>query len=228
MYNRPTATRTGISVCLAIALGLFASVGTAANAAPILDQENVISLGDGFAAGEDNAQTFTVGAGGILTSIHVFLRNATFGNPGADADLLFDVRKTTGTGAPEESNSAPEVLGSLAVSAFALPTAAHAFHIFDLSAFNISVDVGDELAFVLRGDYSLPIKAFGSSYAGGERYLRNLGTITSWVSAGAGSQDAGFRTFVDSSAQSIDESNSLAILALGLAGLAFVRRKRSV
>ena len=149
----------------------------------------------GFGAGNDVAQTFTVGRTGVLTRVEVLL----FSFPGIVDDLVVDVRPTDGNGAPVEGNGSPPVLASVTVAPAAIPTTT-AFVAFDLSAFNVAVTAGDVLAIVLRsgsGGSTTYGRQGGADdpYAGGAGFFRNSSATTAWLEMV--DTDWGFRTFVE-------------------------------
>src|SRR5260221_244361 len=131
----------------AVALSVFAS---SALAAPILDQSFVPVFGEsgssntGVISTADQAQTFTVGATGVLSKVDVFISKGS--PPGKN--LLFDVRPTVG-GVPVESDTM--VLAVASVPGPSVP-ATPVFFEFDISSFNVPVTSGEVLAIVLRSD----------------------------------------------------------------------------
>ena len=95
----------------------------------------------------DIAQTFSIGVEGILNHIdlHVNHQSNLAGN------MFWDLRQLDGTGAPIESNDAVVVSGAVRVSD--LPDYFDQTpYVLDLSAANISVEIGDRFALVVRTD----------------------------------------------------------------------------
>lgn len=211
--------------CRNIAIGmLFALIPAAANAAPVIDQQNTVPLGS-FAAGEEQAQTFTVGLTGQLTSIDIFLRGEIIApGPVFSGDPLTVRLLPTVGGAPD--NDVSNALGTVVVAGSSLPTV-HAFHNIDFSSFNINVTAGDELAWQIIGNYSAPI-ATGDTYTGGSRYCRGTEfacTTPNWLQLSG--QDFGFRTYVDTGATAVPAPGAVAILGLALAGVGLARRRHA-
>ena len=139
------------------------------------------------------AQTFTVGAGGVLTDVEVLVAGAY----GAAEPLVLEIQSTT-AGVPDGT-----VLATASLARAVVPNAA-AYTNFDVSGAGLSVTAGELLAIVLRTD---PVPAgSGASYVwegevdalalylGGEA----LGTMNAipWSDPGF-SADFGFRTYVD-------------------------------
>ena len=142
------------------------------------------------------AQVLTVGISGTLVQIDIMV-NTSFNPTG---NLLFDVRPIV-DGIPVEDDTL--ALASLSIPAISIPQGSvWQFVGVDLSSFAIPVEVGDELAIVLRADggvYRWAGKSRGG-YDGGALYFRNDEFLPRmWRIAGDGSDDLGFRTFVDTS-----------------------------
>jgi hypothetical protein len=201
-------------------------LSTPALAVPVVDQENVftISQNSGFAAGAEQAQTFTVGVTGQLTSIDIFLRAEIIANgPVFSTDPLTVRLLPTIGGAPD--NNIANALGEVIVAGGDLPTV-HAFHNVDFSAFNIDVTAGDVFAWQIVGNYSAPIRT-GDTYAGGTRYCRGTEiacTNPNWLQLSG--QDFGFRTYVETDVVEAPEPATLMILGMGLMGLGLAQRRR--
>ena len=214
--------RSGLAVLTLAALIL----STPALAVPVVDQQNVFTIGqnNGFAAGEEQAQTFTVGISGQLTSIDIFLRAEiiAFGPVFSTAPLTVRLLPTI-AGAPD--NDVSNALGEVIVAGGDLPTV-HAFHNVDFSSFNINVTAGDEIAWQIIGNYSAPLRT-GDTYTDGSRYCRGTEiscTTPNWLFLSG--QDFGFRTYVERDTVEAPEPAALTILGMGLLGLGFARRRR--
>ena len=117
----------------------------------------------------DIAQTFTVGQNGTLAEVEVFqvFRNSNTdltGNP-----LLFDIRPTTVAGLPVADDSL--ALATVSMPASSVPAGSFSGSmVFDVSSFNLTVNAGDVLAFVLRRNgntFSFATSDAGDVYAGG-------------------------------------------------------------
>lgn len=218
-------TLAGLMVAAAIA-----GTAGAAQAAPMVDQS---FLGTQFAFGEIGsgssgesiwAQTFTVGLAGRLTGVSLAIEDG-----GQTGGTLVVELRTTVSGQPTGS-----LLASLSFAPEEVPDAmpnligsADLFAI-DLSAFSIDVNVGDVLAIVLSeptvGVYTPKLQASdaGGGYAGGQLFSSRG---TSFIENGL--FDMFFETFVDTDAPSaIPEPASLALMGIGLAGVAAARRRR--
>ncbi len=106
-----------------VVFGLLFGGDDQAKAEIVLDQSfdpNSIppsqTFGAGFISGVDTAQTFTVGRAGILSRVDVFVSlYVSLDEAVGLGPLLFDIRPTSITGAPIESNSM--ALASLVIPA---------------------------------------------------------------------------------------------------------------
>lgn len=194
-------------------------------ATPILDQE-YDAVADGSNGGlniqsdQQVAQTFTVGIGGRLVRVDVQARTSTADPP--SGDLLFDIRPTVG-GVPVEDDTL--ALANVAIPATDVPPFVPFtgdFVSVDLSAFSISVTPGDVLAIVLRhfdtGSYVwlAQSEGLGVLYDDGAGFARRFSPTWGRLQPDT---DFGFRTFVP-------EPTTLALMAVGLAGVAVSRRRK--
>lgn len=191
-----------------------------------LDQVSV--LGDGQVGSISvnqsfsRAQTFTVGRTGVLTRVRLVLGKADT-MPG-DA-LRFDVRPTTGGGAPVAADAS--ALGSVVVPEDAIPQSPGLGPNFDVdfSGQGIHVVEGELLAIVARSDVPFDsnrtfaiIASVGSPYAGGEAWFGFPDWVLQDVS-GPGT-DWLFETYV----QVPEPDGALGAALAALAGLAGKRR----
>lgn len=214
---------------------LMLSISGVANATAILDQDAGGPAGFTFTrclgcSGSilDIAQTFTVGTSGLLDRVEVDQVYLNLNNGGltTGSPLLFDIRPVNSSGLPVADDAL--ALASLSISADSLPTSSFQTIVFDLSAFNLSVNSGDLLSFVLRSNDN--VFAFATSNNGG---VYGAGEYTQRFSPGAefpefdapaftDGVDMSFRTYVSP----VPEPSIFALIGVGLAGLAFTRRRR--
>jgi hypothetical protein len=215
---------------------LLVLVSTSAGAVPVVDQDGLIPDVGGddqesgfFLAPTGTAQSFTSGLTGLLTRIDIQVRQTVEGPP--SAPLLFDIRRSTSTGAPVEDDSGSDVLASIALNAAAIPTQPFtlATTTIDLTSFSIFVEAGDVLAIALRSDDSRAYSTTGisNSYSDGSIFFR---FADGWERDLA-NRDFGFQTFVDSAIQNpnpstVSEPATFALLTAGLAGLGALTRRR--
>lgn len=142
----------------------------------------------------DQAQTFTVGMTGQLTSVEVLIEGFN-----QTADLLVDIRPTI-NGIPVSDDSA--ILGEVAIPGSDIPGFPHTFNSADFSSQNIQVTVGSELAIVLKIDRSSPGGDYGwrgetgDLYPSGVAYTRT--STVDWFAPLSDdlTVDYGFKTFV--------------------------------
>jgi hypothetical protein len=145
----------------------------------------------------DQAQTFTVGITGQLTSVEVLI-----GGFNETADLLVDIRPTV-NGVPEQDDSA--VLGEVVVPGAEVPGYPSTFMDLDFSTQNIQVTSGSVLAIVLKIDRSSQGGYFswggetGDLYPLGEAYTRVNAVDWFAPTSGGLTVDFGFKTYVSSS-----------------------------
>lgn len=168
--------------------------------ADALDQES--ALGEGEVGSIDvneffsRAQTFTVGATGVLTRVRLSLGKAST-IPG-DA-LRFDVRPTTESGAPVAADEA--ALGLVVVPAEDVPDSPGITPNFDIDfrSQQILVTEGEVLAIVARSSVPFDagrslaiIASVGGSYAGGDAWFG----FPDWSLQDLGGTDWIFETYV--------------------------------
>jgi len=201
-------------------MGLMVFVAASAPqamAVSVLDQQNVFtsSIGDtANAFSQSIGQSFTVGIAGELTQVDVYVTRFGF----TTDNLVFRLYSTDGGGMPNVQ------LGTdLFRTPADIPTTAE-FETFDVSAFNVSVNVGDVLALVITStgstSYILPFSET-SLYAGGQpvRQVMNI-PPDPWQPNPGVTRDYGFRTFVEP----IPEPAAMGLL--GVAGMFAIGRRR--
>lgn len=200
----------------------------------ILDQSYVPSTLQGSVISQPEiiqAQTFTVGVGGQLAQVDLFVR--IFASSGADdlpdENLEFMVLGTDSEGVPQIT----ETLLTVSMPASELPTNVFDFLSLDLIPFDIVPAVDDILALALRTDYIpepgmiSPLYSWSISggvidpYPGGKMFVsHNFGETFSPTGQPAGSSDLGFRTFM------VNEPSTLSLIALSATFLMATRRVR--
>ena len=195
-----------------------------AGAVPILDQENsgtpTLSQGIGNVPGSFGnpvtAQTFTVGIAGTLAAVDVFITNQSSGSvTGTDLVAeIFAIAANVPSGA---------ALASTTINEAAIPTGFGFFNI-DFSSFGLNVNIGQQLAIVLRESNNNPNTIYSwagtanDSYAGGMRTFDIGGGFVNTTT------DFFFRTFVDTVA--VPEPGTLALFSIGLAAMGLTRRRK--
>ncbi len=218
-----------------IAAFVFA-IARVGHSVPILDQLNdtgtdrtaLINKPDPGIT-DEWAQTFTVGITGILTEVQLEVSGGT----GTTKPLNVEIRNTLG-GIPtaiDGSRMPPDVLANADLGI--LPDNGPGFfEIVDLTPFGITVTSGDELAISLwSSQVSGPQEAYkwygvqADTYPGGDAFNRQSVQDKPWTPGGG---DLNFRTFVDPAPPAIPEPTTIALLGIGLVGLAGaeVRRRR--
>ncbi|MFC2019340.1 6-bladed beta-propeller [Chloroflexota bacterium] len=178
-----------------IAYGEDMTVDTAAQPS-YLDQSYEPAAPNYASSRLDKAQVFTVGITGMLIRVDVDMNR----DVGATADLLLDVRPTTG-GVPVEDDAAALVTVRIPYSQ--VPDT-RSFFVIDFAATPVPVTAGQVLAIVLRSDpddgsmgsYSWTGKS-NNEYPGGDHYFRHMpGWPRPQWYIEAGPVGMGFRTYM--------------------------------
>ncbi len=204
---------------IAGAVAALMLVAASAQAIPVLDQESTGPLnGSGSGShGTDfgRAQTFTVGVDGVLSTI-MFLGAGSFSDR---LDILSTAGGVPVGGSPSDST----VLGTVHTG-----VAQGDWLSYDVSALNISVAVGDVLAFKVWAGH----RSTSGSYSGGAAYFFNSGFgYDDWIlHADANAADLAnliFRTYVeDGSAAPVPlPASGLMLGSIAVAGLMRGRRR---
>jgi len=143
----------------------------------------------------DKAQTFTVGKSGTLVKVDLLMAR----QPGATADLLFDIRRTS-SGKPNTDDAA--TLVSLRIPAQLVPETEGNYYSIDFSSKAFEVTVGEALAIVIRSypdveSYTWWGKTTDNGYVNGHHYFRHPPgwPRPAWYADVAGT-DMGFRTYL--------------------------------
>jgi hypothetical protein len=191
------------------------------HAAPIVDQAYLIQSGGGNSL-DPRAQTFTVGIEGTLSGAAFNVVN----NSGRqDAPYRFEIRTTEPSGVPSYDDQTG-LLASFEGTSADLPSLNAQNTLFDVSQFNILIDVGDVLAAVfwsyeseilMNADYD------GSDYAGGKAYIKQGGLWTEHAPFGSES-DFMFVTYVTPIPE--PASGALILVTIGILGLRNARTRR--
>jgi hypothetical protein len=198
-------------------------LATSAAAAPVLDQQTTGSSGNGTFIEtsatffQELAQTFTVGLAGELVQVNVAL--GISGSRTNLGTLTLHLREGDGTNFP----SGPDLATvSVAASTFPNFSSATPFASFDLSTFDVDVDLGDFLAVVLTHDASGDVT--WEHDAGNADYLGGTGIFRNSNGGQALTVDFRFQTFVEPAV--VPEPGTLTLLSAGLVGIGWVRRRR--
>ncbi len=186
-------------------------------AAQVLDQEFAPADADGYViiGALTRAQTFTVGAEGVLSRFEVLI------SASERDSRLFEIHPTV-AGVP--------VYGSTALASATVTYGGNedpTFYGANVSAFGVLVSPGDVLAIVDTGQGSDSSAAWwvgashGNHYAGGEFYTTTYKGMPPVISDTYSLQhgwDLGFRTYVDndSGPASIPAPGALLLLGIGL------------
>lgn len=205
------------------AVGVLAVVG-AVQAAPVVDQSFVGPFtSDAQFGSQYRAQTFTVGVSGLLTRFDVYLNPFNDGSGSAG----FQIWNTTG-GSPA---AIPGVALASASIAFSGPDG---WFGADVAAAGLEVMAGDVLALVQVANSNTGAAGFwrsgvsaNATYAGGQAFTTSVFDPSgAWI--GSTDQDRGFRVYVDPDAAAVPTPPTVALVGLGLAGLAALRRGRTL
>ena len=169
----------------------------------VVDQSYVPSLGSGtgnLSAGfgsinpsQERAQSFTVGLSGDLVRVEVYIHRFS----GTSGNLVADIRPVDASGHPTNTSLANAVVAGTDIPTFPDPVV---FFPLDFSGTPIAVHAGDHLAVALHGtagDITFTwIGDTPGAYTGGAGQERVIGNH-SWISEFSGTEDLGFRTFVN-------------------------------
>lgn len=225
LLAKAPSTRVGYGARTVLALGVLVLLPWTARALPVLDQASESGSGLGTLSQPDGAQTFTVGAAGVLAQIQVQVRRNTESSP----DLVIDLRPTLG-GAPLDDDAS--ALASTTISAASLPLGVPTWVTLDAGGANVVVSPGDRLAIVLTvPDSTTPATYFwledeSNPYPGGQRWGRSatwsggvLGATWNGTFAQFATTDLNFRSFL------LPEPGTFVLLAAGLFGVGAFRRR---
>ena len=227
--NQQTASRVAVFFALNLAFLIPNAHGS------LLDQYVKVPNGLGenqsstIAFGYVEAQTFTVGISGTLAAVGVEVETS---GPLTTENLTLEIRNTI-HGNPTDLSQSPLLSVTLpptvfeGIDFFGPP---QPFGVFDVSAFQLPVHLGDVLSIVLKSTDAHGYDWHSSDqdsyppniYAGGSRYLSINGG--GWITGGI-DNDQGFATYVNLT----PEPNTFVLGGIGALGLlAFARRRRPV
>ena len=200
---------------------IFISLLLSAQAVSVIDQSYLIQSGGGNSL-DPRAQTFTVGLEGTLSGVTFDVANNTGRQ---DAPYRLEIRKTDPSGVPD-INDQTGLLAAFEGTSADLPGPNPGGALFDVSSFNILIDVGDVLAAVfwsyesemlMNADYD------NSGYAEGKAYIKQGGLWTEHTPFGSAS-DFTFATHVTPIPE--PASGTLILVTIGLFGLRNARTRR--
>ncbi len=187
--HRARPGRTGAAIVCAMALAL--GIATPAKAGEQVDQSNVVAPTTNFFAvfgARQFGQTFTVGTAGFLTRVEMYVDKR--GTPAGA--LVAEVQGVSG-GFPDGNVQASVSLAPASV--------VDGLNSFDVTAAGVAIEVGDELAIVLRsagssgGNDYLARAVPGNLYGAGQAVENPSGVWGTFGTVGQGF-DAIFRTWV--------------------------------
>lgn len=192
-----------------------------AAAAPIVDQSYLIQSGGGNSL-DQRAQTFTAGIEGSLSGVTFNLANNTGRQ---DAPYRFEIRRTEPSGVPSYDDQTG-LLAFFEGTSADLPGPNAENALFDVSTFNIQLNVGDLIAAVFwsyESEIQMNADVDGSAYAGGKAYIRQGGIWTAHAPFGR-EADFTFSTYVTPIPE--PTSGALILAAIGMFGLRNARTRR--
>ena len=169
-----------------------------------------------------HAQTFTVGVGGQLTRLDLYVYRDSL----TTDELEFDLRPVL-AGTPSENDGT--ALASFNIGAASVGTVAGGFITLNLGLYGINISPGEMYSIVLQseGGYTWvgPNEFFTPTYMPGDPFHRrtDIEPLT-WTMSSADGFDQAFTTYVTTAAP---EPSALTLLALAGAALALVRRRRA-
>lgn len=177
------------------------------------------------------AQTFTVGITGTLSSVSVLLNRS---RNSVTHDLNFILGEAS-SGAP--SDDPRDRLAQVTLSASAVPVGTHEYVSFDLTPFDIRVHNNQQLFFALQSDEPRldGFESYGTvgtigGYGGGGAFMKLSSgppffDDDTWKKAmGIGSLDWFFQSYVIP--RRVPEPTTVALVGIGLLGLVTTRRRR--
>lgn len=180
-----------------VGLAAWLLLSTRLHAAPMLDAQNDVGGGAAALTLRPNnfwAQSFTVGAAGLLTQIDVQVGKFE----GAAGDVTFELRPIV-DGLPTINDNERLYRTTLPIDEIPVINSLldpPAFVSVDVTDLGLRVEPGEQYAISLRRSGGTPIAAWRSqpnSYADGAGYFRNLLNVP-WS---ASIEDLGFQTWID-------------------------------